>query len=210
MAYLNDIQALITSKCTATTVKEFLTFSNLTHTMATRAAYYVNLTNQLLKKSGASAKEKQNDLFALQVQRAVKVHIQYLMMLMAIEKIEQYQFKDKNIAPILEMCVKVFALKMLEKDTQGLFACGYFGPDSQNLVEASFDVLMKEMRPHMVPLVEAFHLEGQDASVIGNKYGDIYELQYEVSKKAPINEKVVPEWYEKYQKPAMTMHKAKL
>ena len=109
MAYLNDIQALITSKCAATTVQEFLTFSNLTRTMATRAAYYVNLTNQLLKKSGASAKEKQNDLFALQVQRAVKVHIQYLMMLMAIEKIEQHQFKDKNIAPLLEMCVKVFA-----------------------------------------------------------------------------------------------------
>lgn len=42
MSYLNDIPMLINSKCTATTVAEFLTFGNLTRTMATRAAYYVN------------------------------------------------------------------------------------------------------------------------------------------------------------------------
>ena len=75
MSYLNDIPMLIKSKCTATTVAEFLTFANLTRTLATRAAYYVNQTNNLEKTSNASAKEKKNDLFALHVQRAVKTHI---------------------------------------------------------------------------------------------------------------------------------------
>ena len=72
--------------------------------------------------------------------------------------------------------------------------------------------MMTELRPHMVPLAEAFHIDGQDYTVIGNKYGDIYELQFETAKKSKINRNVVPEWYGKYMKPTMTMvpHKAKL
>lgn len=99
---------------------------------------------------------------------------------------------------------------MLDINIQGLYTCGYFGPGSQNLIETAFKQLLVELRPHMVPLVEAFHLEGQDFSVIGNKYGDIYELQFENSKKSKINRNQVPEWYGKYMKPTMTMIKAKL
>jgi len=94
MSYLNDIPMLIKSKCTATTVAEFLTFGNLTRTLATRAAYYVHKTNKALKSSTASIKLQQNDLFAVQIQRMVKVHIQYLMFLMSVEMVEKHQFKD--------------------------------------------------------------------------------------------------------------------
>jgi len=99
---------------------------------------------------------------------------------------------------------------MLEKDSNGLFVCGYFNSDSQDLVEGAYDQLMTELRPHMIPLVEAFHLDGQDFTVIGNRFGDIYEMQFDVSKNAKINRDLVPAWYGKYMKPTMNMVKAKL
>lgn len=62
----------------------------------------------------------------------------------------------------------------------------------------------------MVPMVEAFHLEGQDFTVIGNKYGDIYEKQFEFAKNSKLNKSQVPAWYRTYIKPTLTMIKPKL
>jgi len=78
------------------------------------------------------------------------------------------------------------------------------------LLDDSLQKLLTELRPHMIPLVETFASDSQDYNVIGNKYGDIYELQLDMAKKAKINSKQVPAFYEKYMKPTMTMHKAKL
>lgn len=36
--------------------------------------------------------------------------------------------------------------------------------------------LLLELRPHMIPLTESYGLDAQDHNVIGNKWGDIYEL----------------------------------
>jgi hypothetical protein len=70
--------------------------------------------------------------------------------------------------------------------------------------------LLQELRPLMIPLVESFAIDAQDYNVIGNKYGDIYELQLDVAKSTRLNKKPVLPFYETYQKPTMTMHPAKL
>jgi hypothetical protein len=70
--------------------------------------------------------------------------------------------------------------------------------------------LLSELRPHMIPVVESFAIDSQDWNTIGNKWGDIYELQLETAKKSKLNSSKVPGFYEKYMKPTMTMYKAKL
>jgi hypothetical protein len=62
----------------------------------------------------------------------------------------------------------------------------------------------------MLGLVEWFSVGDVIPSVIGNKYGDIYEAQLEFSQKSRLNEHQVPAFYEKYMKPTMTLHKPKL
>jgi hypothetical protein len=63
----------------------------------------------------------------------------------------------------------------------------------------------------MIPIVESFHTEAIDSmSTIGNKYGDIFELQLDTAKKTKLNKNPVPSFYEKYMKPTMTMYPAKL
>ena len=140
----------------------------------------------------------------------IKSHIQLVMYLMARRKIQRHNFTDENIAPVLETCLRIFALKTLLNDTQGLYECGYFSEGSQQMVEDSMHKCLGDLRPFMIPLVESFQGDSLDYNTIGNKYGDIYELQLEMAKKSRLNRQPVPSFYEKYMKPTMTMYKAKL
>jgi hypothetical protein len=208
--YLNDIDMLLHSKLRAKTPEEFIDMNTLVRTLAVRAAYYINLANTLIKSSNLDLKVKLNEKYALHVHRMVKCHIQYVMALFAIEYVDRHKFADKNIRPLLMLLIKVWILKQLQSDTQGLYACGYFSAGAQELVDDSMHKLLVELRPHMIPLAESLAIDAQDYNTIGNKYGDIYELQFETAKNARINKHVVPHFYEKYMKPTMTMHKAKL
>lgn len=143
----------------------------------------------------------------------IKSHIQYVAFLISIDYIKKNSPKlvDKNIKDILILVVKVFAMKALLTETQGLYECGFFGPGSQKIVEDAFHYLLTELRPHMIPIVESFHTEAVDRmSTIGNKYGDIYELQLYTAKNTKLNKNPVPSFYEKYMKPTMTMYPAQL
>jgi hypothetical protein len=128
------------------------------------------------------------------------------MFMMAIERLNRSKFQDKKIAPILNLCIKIFALKCLQDNVHGLYECGFFEKRANRLIENSMHKLLTDLRPHMIPIVEAFAIDTQDYNVIGNKFGDIYELQLETAKKTRLNRKPVLDFYEKYQKPTMTMH----
>lgn len=127
-----------------------------------------------------------------------------------MQHLDKLSFTDKNLRPLIMLCVKIFILKQLEFEPHGLYQSGYFSAGSQQLVEDSMHKLLTELRPHMIPLVESFTIDVQDWNVCGNKYGDIYELPLDLAKRARINKDVVPPFYEKYMKPTMRMHKAKL
>lgn len=141
---------------------------------------------------------------------ATRAHVQYVMFIMAIERLQALKFADKKIAPILSLCIKIFALKALQDNTHGLYECGYFDKGASRLIENSMHKLLIDLRPHMIPIVESFAIDAQDFNVIGNKYGDIYELQLETAKRSRLNRQQVPSFYETYMKPTMNMHKAKL
>lgn len=77
-------------------------------------------------------------------------------------------------------------------------------------MEKAFKKLLVDLRPHMLGLVEWCACGDYIQSVIGNKYGDIYEAQLEAAQKSRLNQHEVPPFYEKYMKPTMTMYKTKL
>ena len=60
----------------------------------------------------------------------------------------------------------------------------------------------------MIPLVESMSLlDTLTDSVIGNKYGDIYEAQLEAAKKSKLNKTPVPPYFETLMKPTMNLRK---
>ena len=60
----------------------------------------------------------------------------------------------------------------------------------------------------MVPIVESFPKSYEySLSTIGNKYGDIYEMQFETARNSRLNDGIVPSFYETHMKPVMNLRK---
>ena len=109
--YLADINNLLSTKCPATTVDEFVDLDILERMLATRAAVYIKQTTELMEVSKADKKTKMNEIFSLEIDKMTNMHLIYYMFHMARERISKYDFKDANIRPILELVIKVFAVK---------------------------------------------------------------------------------------------------
>ena len=111
---------------------------------------------------------------------------------------------------VLTLVTQLFAVYHLRKNHNALYETGFFQKGSAALLESSFKKLLVDLRPHMLGLVEWMSVGDTQPSVIGNKYGDIYEAQLEAAMNSRLNQQPVPAFYEKYMKPTMTMHKPKL
>lgn len=64
-----------------------------------------------MNASQASSKTKENELFANDVQRLTKLHIKYVMFLMAGNRLKSSNIKDKKVRKMLVLLQKIFALK---------------------------------------------------------------------------------------------------
>jgi hypothetical protein len=92
----------------------------------------------------------------------------------------------------------------IRKENQNLYETGFFGPGAIQLLNDSYNEALRELRPHLVPLVEMSDLELEDSwnvSTIGNKYGDIYEAQLEFAMNSRLNTGKPPPYYERLMKP---------
>ena len=158
--------------------------------------------------SKATDQEKTNDIFAVDILLATKLHIELNMFSLAREYYKDHSFTDIRIRPILDMMLKLVAIKMLMKDSEGLYETGFFGAGSSRLQTEGFKHLLIQMRPHMIPLVEDFPMLDTISTTIGNKWGDIYEQQLDFAKNSRLNKWKVPRYYESLMKPVMTHRKA--
>lgn len=69
-----------------------------------------------------------------------------------------------------------------------LFATGYFAPEALTMISEALDIVVKRVRPQLIPLCESWFLEDEMwPSSIGNKYGDIYETQLDWAKNSRLN-----------------------
>ena len=100
------------------------------------------------------------------------------------------------------LILKVYGLKQITEDMTGLFECGFFGRGSSKLILDAYDALLKEMRPHLVPLVELTDDSSYVKSAAGNHHGDIFDQMWGFVRNSKLNrENPIPTYYEKYMKP---------
>lgn len=155
----------------------------------------------MLQESKASSQQKTNDLFATDVEKMSKHHICYIMFSLTRDAIKAHRFVDPGVPAILNLLLRVYALKQICEDTQGLYECGFFARGSGKLIDETLKQTLRELRPQMVPLVEIIDDETYTKSVSGNKHGDIYEAMFDYAKGSELNANPVPPYYEKYMKP---------
>ena len=102
------------------------------------------------------------------------------------------------------LLARIFALKQLSIDSSACYETGYFTSGAKDLIIESMKVLVRELRPHMIPLVELQTHELADMSylsAIGNQYGDIYERQLELAINSRMNQKPKVDWWDSLVKP---------
>jgi len=82
--------------------------------LATRSTFYASKVVQRIGKSKASMQEKQNTLFAIEVNRMTKLHLIYIMYERARATIASQQIQDANVRRVYMTILANFALKYLQ------------------------------------------------------------------------------------------------
>lgn len=85
-----------------------------------------------------------------------------------------------------------------------MFDSGFFGSGAGALLTRALALSVGKLRPQIVPLAESFYVRDELApTVIGNSFGDIYELQLEMAKKSRLNKHEVPPYFDELIKPIL-------
>lgn len=174
-SYMNKMAESLLLKCKATTVEEFLNVANLSDCLEIRSLYYISQVQAGIKASGVEQKVWMNELIATDIDRMSRAHLIYLMYRDSISVLSHHKFKDERISKVLTMVCQLFAVKHLKENLTALYETGFLQPGNVTLMEKAFKHLLVELRPHMLGLVEWFTVGDTYPTVIGNKYGDIYE-----------------------------------
>lgn len=176
--YINRLQELSMIQGKGVTVEEILTIDILFDACAARAALQIKECGQAMQESSATAKVKDNELFSQQKMKMVRAHMSYINFYVYRAEIEKHTFKDSRILPILLDLAKISAIKSLMDDCGSVFDSGYFAPSAWKNMQAALDILVKKIRPQLLPLGEVkAYPDYLIVTNIGNFYGDIYEQQ---------------------------------
>jgi hypothetical protein len=72
--------------------------------------------------------------------------------------------------------LRVYCLESIQRNNAVLFSSGYFSKGTHNMPNQAMDLLIKDLRPQLIPLAEIQMFPDEVLpSAIGNSYGDIYE-----------------------------------
>lgn len=215
LAYLNDIDRLLTLQSDAKTVADVSDLAFLDLALSIRAALSVKQTTSKINAS-KDKKENQkvifNDLYAQDIVKMNKLHMMYQTFRHTYDVIVQNNFKDPNVRKVIEINARIFGLNQLITDSHACFETGFFKPGTTALLEEAIDLALRELRPYMVDLVElrGDYEDNSYMSAIGNQYGDCYERQLEWAMSSRLNKKKIPDYYEKHMKPIFHGYKQKL
>jgi acyl-CoA oxidase len=97
-------------------------------------------------------------LAALEVQeellRLARAHVERQVLEAFLERIEHC--REPGLREVLEPLARLFALSRIEADAAWFLTHGYLEPPKAKAVREQVDALCREIRPHAVPLVDAF------------------------------------------------------
>lgn len=136
----------------------------------------------------------------------VRAHLKYLQFFLFRSSYKTRSFLDLRAVPLLDVVSRVFCLADLieENSCSALFDTGFLPAGSFRLMQRALEKSLADLRPQMVPLVESFYApDSWIPSSIGNKEGDIYEMQLDEAKKTRLNRDEVPEYFEQLMKPIL-------
>ena len=101
----------------------------------------------MLAESKAPSKTKQNELFAIEVNKMTRTHLIYIMYERARTNLEAKKIKSANLKKIMYTVLANYAIKQLQLDLSPLYESGFFGKGSADLVEQAYKQTLIDLRP---------------------------------------------------------------
>lgn len=204
-SYISEIDKLLSISGKGKSVDEVMDLDVLSGALAVRAAYLIKNTVQAVSESHEPERIKDNELFAQMKIDMVKAHVNHLTFTVYRQQVESQAWKDSRIKPLLLELGRIWAINSIMENVGPIFDAGYFAPSVSMRMNEALDIMVRKLRPQLIPLVEL--KAASDLVVptnIGNSYGDIYETQLEWAKDSSMNhydkDGVPPQW-EEYIKP---------
>lgn len=187
--YINEVDALLTEKCSAVDYTHFLDVKNVEKALKVNLAYKLKNLMQLRKESKASKKDFTNSLYALEIVKLSQSHIRYIAFQFFKRGIETDNIKCPiNLKNLQNLCILNGLCQV--QDASSCYESGYFN-SSQKFSEFVTDAIKeinRSIRPHAVSIIESpGFTDALLPSAIGNSYGDIYETHLECAKNSRLN-----------------------
>jgi len=102
---------LVAGQSGAITVEQFMEPDHIQRALATRAIVMILRVHKMLTESKAPSKTRQNELFAIDVNRMTRLHLTYIIYERARSNIEKSDMKCQNFKKALFSAIANFALK---------------------------------------------------------------------------------------------------
>jgi len=115
-------------------------------------------------------------------------HVKYTTISMAASKI--HHFKCEKLRGHLNALLALTCLSWITEFRSVGYESGYFKNGTLDLMEDAVKILLKRIRPQIIPIVENIVQFSDNSlmSAIGNSYGDVYETQLEWAKNSRMNQ----------------------
>ena len=95
-----------------------------------------------MSESTAEEQEKTNEIFAIEIDRVTRLHLEYIIFKVSYDFYKNHVFTDQRIKPILDLLLQIVGVKMLIKDSEGLYETGFFSKGSKKLLSESMKLLL--------------------------------------------------------------------
>ena len=178
--YFYEVDALQGVKADIKSTEDALDIDRLERAIKIRALFKIKKTMEHLLKAeidGVPEVERVNSLYSVDIVAMAHAHMIYVVFKLFRAWIEDPKIKCGGIRKNLQNLLRLLALTELTvADSSSNYENGYFAPGTHEILMEASKKLMKELRPQMIPLIEAFEIPDEVInSCIGNSYGDIYE-----------------------------------
>jgi len=152
-----------------------------------------------MRNSKLTKKQRNNEELALDIVTMAQIHIKYITFANLVNSAHRVVEKgDGNIAKHINNCALLVGLSWIEEYAAIGYECGYFEPGQMVYINEAIKIVLKELRPQLIPVVEMFRFDDNVlCSAIGNSYGDIYEQHLECAKSSRLNKTkgAIPDGY---------------
>ena len=199
--YLHSLNEILEVKQWCGKSEDDIDLKAITEMVRINAAYAIYDAGQKLMDStsnGISLKESWDTKAGIALFEAARAHITCF----TVKAFTEYISFAKEAASqkILDKLCQLYALHKLIQHPFGLIESGYIQFHQIKFIKNKKEILLGELRPEALGLVEAWGLpDGILKSAIGKSDGKVYETLLDwAQNKNPLNEKEVHESFEKY------------